>query len=399
MSKVFIEETTLTAIGDAIREKTGGIELIAPGNMPEEIRAIETGGGGSIEVDPVVLTLDCTSMCSTPFATTFIECFPDKVSTNSITNANSMFKGSTLTEIPFALNFSTTASNVDMRSLFASAEQLVKAPAMNNVKASGVGDMFYRNTHLQELPDGMENWDMTKVNTQTSGSHIQEMFCWCFAIKEIPSGFLKKLYNNASVTASYQASYTAYQNAFALCYALGEIRDLAVHPGTCNYNVFSSMVTECTRLSILTFDMTNPATPKTANWKNQVIDLSNHVGYAGDLKIVYNRPVGSGQIPVLPGYSTLTKETQITDDASYQALKQNSNRWTKKVEYSNYNHDSAVHTINSLPDTSAYVTTATTNVIKFLGESGSATDGGAINTLTEEEIAVAAAKGWTVTLV
>lgn len=65
-----------------------------------------------------------------------------------------------------------------------------------------------------------------------------------------------------------------------------------------------------------------------------------------------------------------------------------------------YNHDSAVETINSLPDTSAYLASAGgTNTIKFKGDSGSATDGGAINTLTEEEIAVATAKGWTVTLV
>ena len=40
-----------------------------------------------------------------------------------------------------------------------------------------------------------------------------------------------------------------------------------------------------------------------------------------------------------------------------------------------------------------------TNTIKFNGAAGSATDGGAINTLTEEEIAVATAKGWTVSLV
>jgi hypothetical protein len=40
-----------------------------------------------------------------------------------------------------------------------------------------------------------------------------------------------------------------------------------------------------------------------------------------------------------------------------------------------------------------------TNTIKFKGASGAKTDGGAINTLTEEEIAVAAAKGWTVSLV
>jgi hypothetical protein len=48
----------------------------------------------------------------------------------------------------------------------------------------------------------------------------------------------------------------------------------------------------------------------------------------------------------------------------------------------------------SLPDTSTYGS----NTIKFKGASGALTDGGAINTLTEEEIAVAAAKGWTVAL-
>jgi hypothetical protein len=76
-------------------------------------------------------------------------------------------------------------------------------------------------------------------------------------------------------------------------------------------------------------------------------------------------------------------------------LKNDPDWYSSKVEYSRYNHDSAVNTINSLPDTSAYGT----NTIKFKGAAGSATDGGAINTLTEEEIAVAAVKGWTVTFV
>ena len=64
------------------------------------------------------------------------------------------------------------------------------------------------------------------------------------------------------------------------------------------------------------------------------------------------------------------------------------------VAYSRYNHNSAVNTINSLPSCSAG-----TSTIKFEGEAGSATDGGAINTLTAEEIAVATAKNWTVTFV
>lgn len=101
------------------------------------------------------------------------------------------------------------------------------------------------------------------------------------------------------------------------------------------------------------------------------------------------------------GYAYVhSEDKRIKDDATYQALKNDPDSWTYDINYSKYNHDSAVETINSLPDTSAYIATAGgTNTIKFNGASGSKTDGGAINTLTEEEIAVAAAKGWTVTLV
>lgn len=49
MSKVFINEETLTSIGNAIREKTGKNNLISPGSMPEEIRSITGGGGDSDE--------------------------------------------------------------------------------------------------------------------------------------------------------------------------------------------------------------------------------------------------------------------------------------------------------------------------------------------------------------
>lgn len=62
-----------------------------------------------------------------------------------------------------------------------------------------------------------------------------------------------------------------------------------------------------------------------------------------------------------------------------------------------YNHDSAVETINSLPDTSAYLAeVGGTNTIRFKSDQGANTEGGAIGNLTAEEIAVAAAKGWTV---
>ena len=58
-----------------------------------------------------------------------------------------------------------------------------------------------------------------------------------------------------------------------------------------------------------------------------------------------------------------------------------------------------METINSLPVVQkASSTDNNTFIIKFKGNAGSATDGGAINTMTEEEIAVATSRGWTVTL-
>ena len=45
MAKVFIEESTLSAIGDAIREKTGKTDIIPTPNMPTAIASIQSGGG------------------------------------------------------------------------------------------------------------------------------------------------------------------------------------------------------------------------------------------------------------------------------------------------------------------------------------------------------------------
>ena len=44
----------LSAIGEAIREKTGKTELLTLDVMPEEIRSIETGGGGGGDITPLV---------------------------------------------------------------------------------------------------------------------------------------------------------------------------------------------------------------------------------------------------------------------------------------------------------------------------------------------------------
>ena len=125
--------------------------------------------------------------------------------------------------------------------------------------------------------------------------------------------------------------------------------------------------------------------PYSCNWKSQVIDLS-FVGYSSSYDYILNYNSG------------ITQDKNVTNNTTYRALKNDPDWFTGSPYYSRYNHDSAVRTINSLPDTSSYLATAGgTNTIKFSQLEGADTDGGAINTLTSSEIAVATAKGWTVT--
>ena len=107
-------------------------------------------------------------------------------------------------------------------------------------------------------------------------------------------------------------------------------------------NMFNYSFYYCTRLKNMTF-ATDNGIPYTANWKGQTIELTSNVGYASTATDILNYNSG------------ITADKEITDDTTYQALKDDPDWFTTKVAYSRYNHDSAVATINSLPDTSAYL--------------------------------------------
>ena len=161
---------------------------------------------------------------------------------------------------------------------------------------------------------------------------------------------------------------------------------------------------------------TNNGTPYTMKWKSITIPIATNYGFG-----YYSNYFDTDYSRYAQGYWQLKNNIFTSDNmtieeaqARYNALK-GQNNWyscsSNQVNYdsknvylallfSRYNHDSAVRTINSLPDTSAYLATAGgTNTIKFKKYIGDLTDGGGISDLTEQEIAVAAAKGWTVTLV
>lgn len=317
----------------------------------------------------------------------FIEQFGNKITTKDITNAQSMFyQCNKITEIPFDLNFSSSASYHSLDSIFKSCSNITKIPKLNNVKVYNTSYMFTNCYNLREIPDNIaDTWDWSYIEKQTSkytGSQ-SSMFSNCYSLRSVPINLIKS--GNPYINYNYNYFY----NGFNCCYTLDELINLPIPytKATWTDNAFYYAFVACSRLKNITFALNN-GVPYTVTWKSQVIDLSNYVGYTNNKNDILNYNSG------------ITADKQVTDNATYQALKNDHDWFTTNVNYSRYNHDSAVATINSLPDTSAYLATAGgTNTIKFNGAAGASTDGGAINTLTEEEIAVAAAKGWTVTLV
>ena len=284
----------------------------------------------------------------------FLNKYQDKIQIQHIRIIQDGFSNFTLSAIPFKINmtppFDDNRTDIELRTLC----QQSKIKTLDNVFV---------------LPENPSSYTFS----------MGQCFAFASYLRTIPQDLLilsKYLPTNSSLDYNCLFYYGFYQ-----CFSLDELVGIGVpnngHDKYMKSNKFLETFNRCKHLKRITFEPN-----QTAEWKSQVIDLSDYVGY--------------GSISTY-GFSS-TK--QIKDDATYQALKDDPDSWTSDINYSRYNRTSAVETINSLPDTSAYLATAGgTNTIKFKGEAGSATDGGAINTMTEEEIAVATAKGWTVSFV
>lgn len=313
----------------------------------------------------------------------FIEQLGEEITTEEITNCSYMFYDCrTLTKIPFDINLKAGLPNILLDSMFNSCYNLTELPKIIG-KPSSMKNLFSGCRKLEYIPEEFyKDIDWGYFDNSSVNGGKNSMFYDCNALRSVPSELLKHNVINTSTYSSY------LQNGFLRCYALDELRDLPLSfiVNGWTSNGFNSTFNDCYRLKAVTFEL-NEGQPLVLNLKNQTINLSSYVGHASGLTYITNN-------------TYLTEETYIKDDATYQALKNNPDSWACFRAYSRYNHDSAVETINSLPDTSAYLAAnGGTNTITFTGEAGSATDGGAINTLTEAEIAVAAAKGWTVSLV
>lgn len=313
----------------------------------------------------------------------------NEIKTNDITNLEYMFDSSfKLITVPFDINMKIGGSNVNATYMFNNCYELKILPVITNFIPNNLNGIFSACYSLREIPeDWCDAWDWSYMDKQTSAysCNRSNTFSYCYSLRKFPMSFL------AHANPVSYSGYVMYYSLFQNCAVLDEVLNLPI-PYTTAYtsNTFNYTFNNCYRLKNITFETNEDGSPKVIQWKSQTIDLTQEVGYSSAY---------GGNVNITKYNSGITADKYVNDDASYQALK-NDPDWFGSIRYSRYNHDSAVATINSLPDASAYLaTTSGTNTIKFKGAAGANTDGGAINTLTAEEIAVATAKGWTVTLV
>ena len=419
--KYLIEEATLTGIADAVREKKGTTDLIQVSNLATEISNIQ--GGGTVEeltitsngtydppagIDgyaPVVVNvpqdgaptaeeLTFTGSSKYLFANNNWNWFIKKYGNQIIIKADDLsycFDGSNkLTSIPLVISANgTMAQNVNTSYIFRLCSKLIDLPRIENFILTNMTGMFYGCQSLKEIPeDYFNNVDMTSSSLRNNS--LNSVLSYCHTLRKVPEVIIKAHYNHSD-TLYWNSSLFAGLDAL---YCVDELLDLPPYQNlkesyAWTNNVFANFGWYC-RVKNITFRVQEDSTPYTTKWSNQTINMS-YCGYDGLGGVLRNYFVATDDI---------IKDKEVKDDTTYQALKDDPDYWTEDINYSRYNHDSAVRTINSLPDTSAYLTAhGGTNTIKFNGQSGASTDGGAINTLTEEEIAVATAKGWSVALV
>ena len=234
MSKVFIEDTTLTAIGDAIRGKAGTSDLIDPANMAQEITNLPTGSGGGIDPSVLAFTGDLRYFNYNGKLDNLLSKYGAQCSFNDVNNLNYAFYHSSIKEYPFTINGDIN-STCDLSHFFESCIYLKQLPPMKNMKPSKMGNFLYNCDSLRTIPDDYaDTWDFTALNSSTNDNN--SCLSTCRGLRKAPI-FIKYIYNSS--TASYSNPFSGLLDE---AYNIDEIIGYPCPPANFKKSMFPSNI-------------------------------------------------------------------------------------------------------------------------------------------------------------
>lgn len=379
MANVLVEETSLSNIASAIRGKNGSTAVYKPGEMAAAITNLPTGGG---DTETITFSGDISFLFASDGGSALYEAVKNKnlVFTNIRYGRGVFYNMSTNDTItPFTIHLLrgtyNAPGNVDFRGFY-EGSSVVSNIVIDPPIHGAFGDEF-RGFFMGSR---LKNIDLSCIDTNYpifGQSGAKSLFS--------ESGYLRSINFTNSPQRYFAGNSTDYQSTFYHCFDLDSLEDLYTTKQTDFFNAFEN----CSHLAKLTFKTVSPSNAKNPYYSSD-IDLST-VGY------YTNDSEGDESYPLTHNIRRFAKSLvrqdatkEITNATTYAELKNDPDAWTTNVAYSRYNKTSAKETLVSLP----YI--KETHTIKFKGEAGSATDGGAIKNLTSSEIAVATAKKWTV---
>lgn len=385
MANVLVEETSLSNIASAIRGKNGSTAVYKPGEMAAAITNLPTGGG---DTETITFSRDISFLFASDGGSVLYEAMKNKnlVFTN-IHYGRSVFYGMSTNDTitPFVIHLLQgvyrTQGNVDFRGFYEGSSivsNIVIDPPIEGASGEEFKGFF--------MGSRLKNIDLSCIDTNYpifGQNGARSLFS--------ESGYLRSINFTNSPQRYFAGNSTQYQSTFYHCFDLDSLEDLYTTRQTNFFNAFDN----CSHLAKLTFKTVSTSNAKYPYYSSD-IDLST-VGYYTNVSKGYEESDSSlhyGNKPLFKKSLVRQNATkEITNATTYAKLKNDPDAWTTNVAYSRYNKTSAKETLTSLP----YINEAHT--IKFNGEAGSATDGGAIKNLTSSEIAAATAKKWTVAFV
>lgn len=419
-NKLFIQPETLYNIGDAIRNKTGKSAYISPLDMPQAIMDIPSGGGG----DPIAITLEPKSgqlagvggKLIMDNRTKFDITVSSEGDYTNVFNADGFFAyNDSVSEPNFTyLKFAYPRKNTQ-EMLFGDVFRNCGTKYMHpfeyiNTNTSYPSDSIKINAYRTEGGQFAGCCCLTLVHPVKGKNPLSENFRANYFFQNFMGDFIDPEFVY-EVTHKTNPDY-GNRGIFNSCPRLKAITNISClwvneDFSTARNGMFDEAFNFCTRCERLRFHMNEDGTPEIAPLNNTVINLTDRFGWDNTSYGTYNYigPSGDGHSGYGNPHNAVARANRVQDIDSYNAHKDDYYYWAYNPEWSRYNHDRAVETINSLPDTltgcrrvaSLGADFTPNNTIYFKGACGSGY-GKAISDLTEAEIAVATAKGWRVVI-